>query len=246
MLTETLKKEIKNHALEEYPNECCGLLVLNKNLSAIRCKNISNRKEQEFNLNPSDYLKCALKGKIVGIYHSHGIQENSFSELDKQVSHLLKLKNVVYIVKKDQFEEYNPEDYFNKYSGREFKINDSDCVKLIEDYYNEEFGIKIFHYNRDEQWDKNYTEFLNNILKENNKNNFDELLEKEGFKKVETPQKHDLIAFKYKENQPSHFGVYLQDGYILHQTNNRKSVIEKLTTAQKRRIYCFARHKNIL
>ena len=251
MISDEIKIKIKAHSLKESPDECCGLLFLNKKnvLEAFPCRNIAQDKENEFVVCQLDYLKAAMNGKIVGIYHSHCIQDNSFSELDKQISHKLNLKNIVYILKRDSFEEYSPENYYNKYIDKDFVIGVSDCLSIVENYYNEEFGIKIFHYERTVDWDKDYPEFVKNKLAEFcESQNFDKFFEKENFIKVEgieNAKKHDIIVFKYLENYPSHFGIYLGQNYILHQPRNKKSIIEKLTDAEKRRIYCFARSKEL-
>ena len=251
MISDEIKVKIKAHSLKESPDECCGLLLLNKKdiLESFPCKNIAQDKENEFVVCQLDYLKAAMNGKIVGIYHSHCIQDNSFSELDKQISHKLNLKNIVYILKRDSFEEYSPENYYNKYVNKDFVIGVSDCLSIVENYYNEEFGIKIFHYERTADWDKDYPEFVKNKLAEFcDSQNFDKFFEKENFIKIEgieNAKKHDIIVFKYLENYPSHFGIYLGQNHILHQPRNKKSIIEKLTDAEKRRIYCFIRSNQI-
>jgi proteasome lid subunit RPN8/RPN11 len=249
MVSDEIKAKIKEHALKENPEECCGLLVLNRKniLEVFPCRNAAQDKENEFVVCQMDYLKASMNGKVAGIYHSHCIQDNSFSELDKQISSNLKLKNIVYILKRDSFEEYSPENYYNKYINKNFVINQSDCLSIVENYYNEEFGIKIFHYERGVDWDKNYADFVKNKLTEFcDSENFDKFFENfikiEG---IENAKKHDIIVFKYLDNYPSHFGIYLEQGYILHQPRNKKSVIEKLTDAEKRRIYCFARSKQL-
>ena len=251
MISDEIKVKIKAHSLKESPDECCGLLLLNKKnvLEAFPCRNIAQDKKNEFVVCQLDYLKAAMNGKIVGIYHSHCIQDNSFSELDKQISYKLNLKNIVYILKRDSFEEYSPENYYNKYVDKDFVIGVSDCLSIVENYYNEEFGIKIFHYERTADWDKDYPEFVKDKLAEFcDSQNFDKFFEKENFVKIEgieNARKHDIIVFKYLENYPSHFGIYLGQNHILHQPRNKKSIIEKLTDAEKRRIYCFVRSNQI-
>jgi len=79
MVCAEIKAKIKAHSLKENPDECCGLLLLNKKniLESFPCKNIAQDKENEFVVCHLDYLKAAMNGKIVGIYHSHCIQDNS-------------------------------------------------------------------------------------------------------------------------------------------------------------------------
>jgi len=132
MISDEIKIKIKAHSLKENPDECCGLLLLNNKsiLEPFPCRNIAQDKENEFVVCQLDYLKAAMNGKIVGIYHSHCIQDNSFSELDKQISHKLNLKNIVYILKRDSFEEYSPENYYNKYIDKDFVIDRNSIGKV--------------------------------------------------------------------------------------------------------------------
>lgn len=243
MISDSLKLKIKEHALKEAPKECCGFLLLREDeIDTFPCLNSARNAEDEYLISPKEYLKASFSGKIIGIYHSHGKQENSFSDLDQQVAKQLKLNNIVYIVKKDEFYEYSPSDSYNPYVGREFQIGKSDCLSLIEDYYKEQLGKNLFHYERKEGWDINYKEFIENkLISLGLDKNFDEFIKRENLKKVETPEKNDIIVFKYLKNYPSHFGIYIGADYILHQPRNKKSVIEKMTSAEKRRIYCYLR-----
>jgi proteasome lid subunit RPN8/RPN11 len=46
MVSDEIKAKIKEHALKENPEECCGLLVLNRNniLEAFACRNVAQDK----------------------------------------------------------------------------------------------------------------------------------------------------------------------------------------------------------
>jgi|SRR5688572_4157892 len=73
---------IENHALEEYPHECCGflygvdggsrLIIVAKPVS----NNVTENRQRRFEISPEDYLaaeRYALNHDIalLGIYHSH-------------------------------------------------------------------------------------------------------------------------------------------------------------------------------
>ena len=108
MLKEDIKSEIKKHALEEMPNECCGLLVIENGLERVfKCKNIAKDIKSNFDICPNDYLKAAKLGEIKGYYHSHPNDNNKLSDADKKVSLFHELKLIMYCVGEDEFIEYN-------------------------------------------------------------------------------------------------------------------------------------------
>lgn len=84
-LSSQLRSEISDHGEQEYPHECCGLLIghLSENgaKSVVEIQAISNARESEakhhrFLIRPDDLLRgeryAAEKGlEVVGFYHSH-------------------------------------------------------------------------------------------------------------------------------------------------------------------------------
>ena len=60
--------EAEKHALEQAPNEACGLVV---NGRYWPCRNIADDPALDFAINPVDYAKAALSGKIEAVVHSH-------------------------------------------------------------------------------------------------------------------------------------------------------------------------------
>lgn len=80
-LFEKIKEEAVNHAKEESPKECCGLLIIiNGKVQYKRCKNIASF--GDFAIDPVDYAACSDLGEIVAVFHSHntGSSEPSISD----------------------------------------------------------------------------------------------------------------------------------------------------------------------
>tara|TARA_Y100000401_G_scaffold114015_1_gene115470 strand:- start:28 stop:375 length:348 start_codon:yes stop_codon:yes gene_type:complete len=73
------------HALEVYPEECCGLLLnIDGNETYWKCKNISGAyKEKSFVIDPIDYANGEDLGEVLGIVHSHPDGEMIFSHADR-------------------------------------------------------------------------------------------------------------------------------------------------------------------
>jgi len=89
--TETME----NHALETYPEECCGFLYgtegdVREISHAGKTKNIkSENKRKKFKIDPLEYLRAekyamANKLELLGIYHSHPDHPAVPSEHDRE------------------------------------------------------------------------------------------------------------------------------------------------------------------
>src|SRR3990167_7894567 len=121
MLNDTLKLQIKNHALKESPRECGGLISYrNGNVVITECENQSVN-DHRFVIDLIDYLKATKLGKIIACYHSH-IENEQFSEFDKMNSNLHRLKYILYCIKTGTFLEYEPNNYVFSYIGKPFEI----------------------------------------------------------------------------------------------------------------------------
>ena len=108
MLKDSIKLKIKEHSLEEHPNECCGLILRNgKKEWAHKCKNIAEDRRGNFDICPNDYIEAAKLGEIKGYYHSHPDNNCLFSDIDKKVSIFNDLKLIMYCVGGNKFLEYN-------------------------------------------------------------------------------------------------------------------------------------------
>lgn len=98
-----LLNELRSHALETWPEECCGLLVgpgPGRFEAAHRCRNDMTRLHRQdpaswprdgtkaFHMNEIDYLRVrdqaeAAGRRVTGVYHSHVDAAAYFSELDQ-------------------------------------------------------------------------------------------------------------------------------------------------------------------
>lgn len=116
ILTKKIKKYIKQHSLDEYPNECCGIIVQKTKEDtpcAHRAKNIATNKRKNFEIDAKTYLKASSEGKITGYYHSHPNENKAFSVMDKAVSAAHGLPLVMYFLKQNKFFIYNHERIFS-------------------------------------------------------------------------------------------------------------------------------------
>ena len=112
-MNENIKQTIREHALEELPYECCGLLVddIKGDTQVFKCHNSSrsNRKEH-FLISPEEYLVATTIGKVSAMYHSHPItyEKARFSKFDEQMSQSHNIKSILYDITSNTFLEHKP------------------------------------------------------------------------------------------------------------------------------------------
>jgi proteasome lid subunit RPN8/RPN11 len=84
---------LAQHALGEYPNECCGILLgtrdgQNRRVSqVIRCRNAHPSPATRYSIDPAELISIqrdarGQKLEIIGFYHSHPDHPPTFSETD--------------------------------------------------------------------------------------------------------------------------------------------------------------------
>jgi proteasome lid subunit RPN8/RPN11 len=84
---------LAQHALSEYPHECCGVLLgtrdgQNRRISqAIRCRNAHVSPASHYSIDPAELISIQrnareLQLEIIGFYHSHPDHPPTFSETD--------------------------------------------------------------------------------------------------------------------------------------------------------------------
>jgi proteasome lid subunit RPN8/RPN11 len=77
------------HAMEERPNECCGLLIGTADMveDAVRARNV-RRSPTRFQVEPADHFAAIRRARaagcdVVGAYHSHPNGPSGPSETDR-------------------------------------------------------------------------------------------------------------------------------------------------------------------
>jgi proteasome lid subunit RPN8/RPN11 len=109
ILNDMIKKKIKEHADEELPNECCGLVISsNGDRTLMKCKNVAQNPRDNFQIAGKEYIEASAAGKIIAYYHSHPEDEvGVFSESDKAVSRGHGISLILFSVKNKKFLQYN-------------------------------------------------------------------------------------------------------------------------------------------
>lgn len=243
-LEENIKSYIREHALEEDPKECCGVVIIkNTKQSAIKCKNIAENPKKSFSLRPSDYLKASRAGKILAIYHSHPNDNNNFSPYDMSNSKIHNIPFILYCSPKNAFSTFNPQKNKTSWLNDTFKIGKTDCYTVVKQYY-KELGVNLEGENElGDDWYRKNPKLIQELfnLNENNPS-----LPITKLPPTTDLKKHDVIVFQFvKGAGPNHVGVYLGDDTLLHHPRGKCTCVEPLTQTYKKRINCIFRYEKL-
>ena len=139
MINKYIKNYIKKHALEENPNECCGLIFESDGITkARRAKNTSTDKKRSFAVDTVDYYKASLLGDVQAIYHSHSNGNPDFSIKDKEDSLKHKINFVLYDIYSNAFKLFDYQKNKEEVLEIDFEWGKSDCISLVQKYIKKE------------------------------------------------------------------------------------------------------------
>jgi proteasome lid subunit RPN8/RPN11 len=244
ILSEENKAIIKQQALRENPNECCGLVYLEGNSpTAVPLKNVDADPANFFTIDPKDYLKTSLLGKIQGYYHSH-IKESAFSDFDLLMAEKLNLTAVMYCLADDKFYEYSPIGRELPFVGRQYVTGAIDCFSLVRDYYNKIYNIILPDFENEYRLIEHKPDHPDN---DRCHNVLPEYFEKNGFTKVSEVKEGDVILMNTPNIlSPVHCCIYKEHNQILHHPFGKKSNISLYKDIHKKYATHIFRHKALL
>lgn len=212
MISDDVRAEALAHAQQEYPRESCGLVVLRHGrLKYFPCKNIAE-KAAHFVLDPLDYVRAEDSGDVVGIIHSHPNVGPQPSQADLVSCELSGLPWYIVAVPIGNWETVTPKGYKAPLIGREYSYGILDCYTVIQDFYRDELGISLPHFERVEEfWKKGFSQYLDNF-------------QAAGFVKHDGQiQRGDIILMQVGAKTVNHAAVYLGNDKILHHLSNQLS-----------------------
>lgn len=236
-MIETIKDDLIAHAAEEYPNECCGLVVVFKGrVKYVRCRNIADNKQKNFEIHPEDYLACEELGEISAVFHSHTNARSTPSEADKASCEVTGLPWIILGYPSGDFTKFEPSGYVAPLIGRQFVHGVHDCYGLARDYY-ASIGILIPDFERPDRWWEKGFDLLN-------PDNF----RKAGFVDISLKdlKEHDAIITQNGSNVPNHCMIYVGSNQILHHSENRLSSRDVYGGYYLKNSRYFLRHESLL
>ena len=227
MILPETKRKIKEHALHNPNEECCGFVFDNGDI--YHADNIAGDRVTRFLVSTLSYIQAAKIGKIRAIYHSHIGANYNFSQLDKANANNHKINYLVYSIQSDTFNFYPHNSVSNKYSGVDFKIGEQDCYSLVKNYYNNELGFNIIDNGLADGRQDNWLHDRPTIFEDIFELNKEKLIRIQ----LDRPQElkdNDILLFNYfKPNHcVHHLGIYLGDSAFMHHPRRKFSVIDIL------------------
>jgi len=230
MMNEKLLGAMRLAALQEYPNEACGLLINTRanKYELILCRNVADDPENYFVMHAEDQIAAERAGEVVGVWHSHTDEDNQASEADMSGCEASELPWFIINISKNynpeidaeyRFSDVNvikPSGFEMPYEGRPYAFGVFDCWLLCRDYLKREKNVTIgvcpeLHI---PSWWERGVDILNDNFQSQ-----DLVRLPPG-----TPRQNGDIFFMQLASQvPDHCAVYIGDGMILHHQMDRLS-----------------------
>lgn len=226
-------EDLLAHSAEEYPNECCGLLVADgKRDRYVPCVNSHSDPLHRFTISGDDYLRASKLGKILAVCHSHPQGPRAATPADIAACERSGLPWYIALVDPCEIKRIQPTGFMPPLVGREYLSGVFDCYALVRDYYLQELDILMPYFESDEGW------------QERGEDLFRQHADKTNFRRVDDLKKHDVIVMQFRAKVPEHFAVYLGDEIILHHLANRLSTRDVYGGYWERHTVAVMRHES--
>lgn len=219
-----LYPEIKQHALDVFPQECCGFIADDK---YYRQENQSSDPNNSFVIDRKS-MAAARKIGLEAIVHSHpkGLvcpsKADMENQIENQVPWLLLTTDGEFVSEPILFGDTAPIPNLMK---RTFRHGVTDCYSMIRDYYRLELGITLKEFPRDWEWWLEGDDLYASGFKE------------AGFVKIgaDDIQPGDVFLANIRSKTPNHGGVYVGNELVLHHLTGAEPVENRLP---KRDLVC--------
>lgn len=232
-----LKQIMVSHAKERPKEEVCGLVVsFGKNkYRIVRARNLSDRPNNSFDLDPDAHLEVGKDEKVIGFYHSHPSGDPTPSPADMVACEESGVTMHIVTVG-GGYSCTDPTGYSLPYKGRTYVPGVIDCFSLIRDWYNREWGLGMPNlYRQSDWWRKGQNLYVDHF-------------EEYGFVQlIDQPVEHgDAFLIQVVSEVPNHAAIWLHGGKILHHPENRLSGESPWTGFWSRHASHHLRHKSRL
>lgn len=226
-MDERIRASIAEHALAEYPRECCGLIVSRDGVETyLPCRNAAATPSEQFVIPGEDYARAEDSGEIVTLVHSHPGAPARPSAADKAMCEASGIAGWIIVslgvqgdgsIAVDDWCEFGPSGYIAPLIGRQFVHGVHDCWSLIRDWYRTERGVELLDFERTDGWwdDGHSSLYMDNYravggvdVGPNAELQVGDVL---------------LMQIRSRNAVPNHAGVYIGDGLFLHHMHGRLS-----------------------
>lgn len=233
MLSNRLIAAIEQHAAQEHPRECCGLIVrAGRQRRYIPCENLHETPKEHFQIGGESWADAEDVGEILAVVHSHPDGGPHASPADLQGCHETGLPWVIMAWPGGETTTTLPADR-PPLLKRPFIHGSWDCYGLVRDWYKQERDIDLPDFERtDNWWTRGENLYVRNYAAAGFYSHADEL------------EPGDVILMQYKADEINHAGVYLGDGKMLHHMYGKLSEIAPYGGMWRERTLLTLRHDN--
>lgn len=220
-------------------SEVCGFLLRDSgfDLDVYPTHNVTHRpKVNHFSISSTDFAQVLSTGRLLAFYHSHCIDDETFSPEDVAVADLALLPIFVYSLKSDRFNLYKPKGSILPLEGRQFLLGFQDCVSVVTDWLQYHHGIRVEYFERPYSMVQQGSPLPHLLLK------------KAGFNRLpptETPMKGDVLMFAVMNPTENHTGIYTGGDKFLHQMLGSLSSETRFSGPWQQRLRSIYRHPQI-
>lgn len=242
------EQAFRDHAIAEFPRECCGLIVVVKGKERyMACRNVAVGQEQEFVMHPDDLANAEDAGEIIGVAHSHPNGLLRMSIADKVMCNAavtptpvpwwiatVKVPDGGDAPEVTGIGRFEPDGYEAPLVGREFIHGVLDCYTLIQDWFKRERDIELPHFERQDKWWEKGDDLYMEHFRE------------AGFEPMSGAiQEGDVILMQMRSPVPNHGAVYIGNGIMLHHMYRRLSTREVYGGSYLENTRIIVRHKSL-
>lgn len=227
MTPETVQA-LREHAVAEYPRECCGVVIVFKGRERYwPCRNTSPDPKGRARWHAEDLMAAEEAGEVVAMCHSHPDEAARPSEADLVQCEASGLPWVIVSVHQGvpvEVHRFEPSGYVAPLVERQFHHGILDCYTLCRDWYQREAGLVLPDFPREDDWWNDGSSSL-----------YEQHFAEAGFEVVtrcvkehrEPLRRGDgiLMEIRSKNGVPNHAGVYLGEGrgWFIHHLHGRLS-----------------------
>ena len=228
---------IRAHAEEQFPKECCGVVIVRKGKAVyVPCPNVAQTPDAQFVISGEDYAAAEDQGEVIRIVHSHPNMSPQPSEADKVGCEASGVPWLIVNWPTGRIVEFAPSGFEAPLVGRHFHHGVLDCYSLVRDYYRREAGLVLPDFERESQW----------WLK--GQNLYVENFASVGFTEIDPTQlrAHDGLLMQVGSPVINHAAVYIGDGLILQHCAGRLSSRDVYGGGWQRATRIVLRHRTLM
>ncbi|WP_409362264.1 C40 family peptidase [Burkholderia cenocepacia] len=225
----SVRAAIEAHAIEAYPNEACGLVVLpdgGGSLAYLRCANTADDPLKNFRISGEDYISAESAGRVEAVVHSHPGGRAVPSKADRTMAEAAGVSLWIIVsvgvqvdgsIGVEAWGSFSPDGYMAPLTGREFVHGVHDCYSIVRDWYKVERGVTLPDFPRTDGWwnDGTSSLYLDNYRAAGFAN--------VGKDATLIPGDVMLMTVLSQNNEPNHSGVYVGGGRMIHHMAGRLS-----------------------